>query len=30
MFLVHPTLSDQEMWDTVEAVDKVMHVATMR
>jgi len=28
MFLVHPTLSEEDMWDTVKAVEKVMEQAT--
>jgi hypothetical protein len=28
MFLVHPTLSDEDMWDTVEEVHKVMRAVT--
>jgi dTDP-4-amino-4,6-dideoxygalactose transaminase len=28
MFLVHPTLLDEDMYDTVRAVEKVMHVAS--
>jgi hypothetical protein len=30
MFLVHPTLSEQDMQDTARAVEKVLQVATVQ